>query len=72
MKKSNSSMQTSKRRIFSSGTMSPVDERKNICSKNFECPDTGNIPDRLLLSRACFRLFPAKQISLNLVPMNKN
>ena len=26
------------------------------------CPDTGNIPDRLLLSRACFRLFPAEQI----------
>jgi hypothetical protein len=35
-------------------------------SKNPHAPMAGNIPGRLLLSRACFRLFPAKQMYQNL------
>jgi len=45
---------------------------ETVLSKNFQCPDTGNIPDRLLLSSACFRFFPAKQMYSYLSLASKN
>jgi hypothetical protein len=67
-----SDMEIIQRRLISQGCLSPPNEYlKHFYQRTFKCSDTGNIPDRLLLSRACFCFFPVNQMYAYLVYTNK-